>query len=170
MTDEPNVIMAAPRRNYKLYGLIASLAGLTTLLGLHLSGVIVLPVLREPQTQTNKDIQPGYPDKQKFILPISLSDLGVLFVGMSYSLQGDIYSITQTNKTDEWKMVLRGKGQNIYFDLPFSLSSKTPITDSTNRTLKPDDLKINQPIMMTYFYDIKNKAGTVTMVNVLPGQ
>lgn len=91
-------------------------------------------------------------------------------------LQGTIYSIRQ--QQNRWELILRGRGGNIFFDLPFYLTDKNNIVAKTKANffsapspsdlkLAVTDLKAGQEILIYYYFTDNIKTGSITTLAVI---
>lgn len=95
-------------------------------------------------------------------LPFSLSDASISMAGIAYKLQGIAWGVSQ--KRENYEVILQGKDGKIYKNQPLifkQTSLKTATSSAVSRSLKTGD-----SILLNYYFDLLNKKGYVTSVEI----
>lgn len=100
-------------------------------------------------------------------LPFSISDPVISMIGIVYQLKGRIHQIT--NKGTEYEIILQGTNGKVYPNQPLRFSQNTLLTKSRNATASAENIqpKVNDSILLNYYFDPLKKNGYVTKVEVV---
>lgn len=95
-------------------------------------------------------------------LPFSISDTSISMAGIAYKLQGTAWGVSQ--KKENYEVILQGKDGKLYKNQPLIFKQtilKTATSSAVSRSLKTGD-----SILLNYYFDLLNKKGYVTSVEI----
>lgn len=106
------------------------------------------------------------PPTSNLSLPFSISDPVISMIGIAYQLKGRIHQIT--SKGTEYEIILQGADGKLYPNQPLRFSQNTLLTKTNSASSSAINIlpKVNDLILLNYYYDPLKKTGYVTKVEV----